>query len=197
MLGGHSRRPGTRAGQAGPFVSFAAVGCGIAVLTAGCGLIGSPTAATSGSSSSSSSSGASGSSSPSRSAYLNCLRQHGVNIPTARPTPGSGGFAGGSGGGFAGGSAFTQARQACASLRPSGGFGGGFGGGEFASAIQAFRSCMSSHGVTIPTTRPTAPPTSAPSASDRFLNGLDPGNPKVAAALSACRPKLPSFQSGG
>ncbi len=191
-------RSRTRAGHPGRFVSLVApvaLGCGIATLTAGCGLIGSSNA--SAPSASSASSG--------RTAYLNCLRQHGVNLPTARPTPGSGGFGGG---GFGGGgnSAFGQARQACASLRPSGGFGGGgfgggFGGGAFASAIEAFRSCMSSHGVTIPTTRPTAPPTSAPptsapSGADRFLNGLDPTNPKVAAALSACQSKLPSLQSG-
>ncbi len=206
MFGGHLRHPGTRTSRhgrfvsrvsyQGRFVSAAAAVCGIAMLTAGCGLIGSSTASSSNSSNSSNSSSSSRSSSSGRSAYLDCLRQHGANIPTARPTPGSGGFGGGGfgGSGFGGGnSTFAQARQACASLRPS----GGFGGGAFASAIQAFRSCMSSHGVTIPTTRPTAPPTSAPSGADRFLNGLNPGNPQVAAALSACQSKLPSFPSGG
>ena len=90
-----------------------------------------------------------------------------------------------------------KARQACASLRPKGGFGGFGGGGRFATALQAFRSCMASHGETIPTTRPTAPPTSEPSpGTDRFLNGLNPDNPKVAAALKACQSKLPTFGSG-
>jgi hypothetical protein len=79
-----------------------------------------------------------------------------------------------------------------------GGFGGfGGGGGGFAAALQAFRSCMASHGETIPTTRPTAPPTSAPSpGANRFLNGLNPSNPKVTAALRACQSKLPTFGSG-
>jgi hypothetical protein len=51
--------------------------------------------------------------------------------------------------------------------------------------------------VTIPTTRPTAPPASPPVSgtprADRFLNGLNPGDPTVAAALKACQSKLPTF----
>jgi hypothetical protein len=157
----------------------AAAGCAALLLIAGCGQAKSA-AATAPSSASSARS--------SMTAYLTCLRQHGVNVPTARPT-----------GGFGAGSATMQkARQACASLRPAGGFG--FGGGQFAAAFQAFRTCMASHGVTIPTTRPTAPPTrpASPPASgapraDRFLNGLNPNNPKVAAAVKACQSKLPTF----
>jgi len=165
-------------------------GCAILLLLSGCGVVGG-------------SSTTSGSASSSFTAYQNCLRQHGASIPTARPSGGSGGFGGG---GFGGGgnSTFQQARQACASLRPAGGgFGGGGFGGQFATEIQAFRSCMASHGETIPSTRPTAPPSPSPSASsgtspdDRFLNGLNPSNPQVAAALAACQSKLPSFPSGG
>ena len=63
--------------------------------------------------------------------------------------------------------------------------------------IQAFRSCMSSHGETIPSVRPTAPPASGSPGADRFVNGLNPNDPKVAAALKACQSKLPSFASGG
>ena len=90
-----------------------------------------------------------------------------------------------------------KARQACAKLRPAGGFG--FGGGGFTAAFQAFRTCMASHGVTIPATRPTAPPSqrqrgaSGAPRADRFLNGLNPNDPKVAAALKACQSKLPTF----
>ena len=93
-----------------------------------------------------------------------------------------------------------KARQACASLRPKNGFGGfsGFGGGRFAAAFQAFRICMASHGESLPATRPTAPPTPAPSpGTDRFLNGLNPDNPEVAAALKACPSKLPAFGTRG
>ena len=121
------------------------------------------------------------------SAYLTCLRQHGVNIPTTRPTARP---TARPSGGFAANPAMQKARQACASLRPA----GGFGGGQFAAAFQAFRSCMAAHGETIPTTRPTAPPATPPSpGTDRFLNGLNPGDPKVAAALKACQSKLPRF----
>ena len=157
-----------------------AAGCAALLLIAGCGQAKSA-AATAPSSP--------GSARSSITAYLTCLRQHGVNVPTARPTvrptarP-SGGFGSPS-------SAMLKARQACAKLRPAGGFGG-----RFTAAFQAFRTCMASHGVTIPTTRPTAPPSPPASGAPRafrFLNGLNPNNPKVAAALKACQSKLPAF----
>jgi hypothetical protein len=162
------------------------MGCAALLLIAGCGQAKSAAATAP------SSSGSAGSS---ITAYLTCLRQHGVNVPTARPTvrptarP-TGGFGAGS-------ATMQKARQACASLRPAGGFGFG---GRFAAAFQAFRTCMASHGVTIPATRPTAPPSppASPPASGapragRFLNGLNPNDPKVAAALKACQSKLPTF----
>ena len=160
-----------------------AAGCAALLLIAGCGPARSAAAT------------APSSASPARSsitAYLTCLRQHGVSVPAARPTvrptarPG-GGFASPS-------SAMLKARQACAKLRPAGGLG--FGGGRFTAAFRAFRTCLASHGVTIPTTRPTAPPSPPASGAPRafrFLNGLDPGNPKVAAAVKACQSKLPAF----
>jgi hypothetical protein len=159
-------------------------GCALVVLlAAGCG---GATAAPAASS-------ATAKATPGMSAYLTCLRQHGVNVPTTRPTARptarpSGGFPSPN-------PSMQAARQACASLRPKGGFGGfGGGGGQFAAAFQAFRSCMAAQGEPIPTTRPTAPPTPAPSpGADRFLNGLNPSTPKVAAALKACQSKLPKF----
>jgi hypothetical protein len=133
-------------------------------------------------------------------AYFACLQQHGVNIPTARP---SGGFGrGGGGGGFFGGGAsanptMAAAQQACVSVRPTGGFGGFGAGGRGGTQLVAFRNCMSQQGVVIPTARPTAPPTAQPTArpsgSARYLGGLDPNDPKVAAALRVCTPLLPSF----
>jgi hypothetical protein len=168
-----------------------------ALVVAGCGSAsGSPSAA-------SSSSGAS--------TYFNCLSQHGVKVPTTRPSPGAGGYGGGGyggGGSGSGSSAFQKASQACASLRPSGGSGrggfggggfggGGFGGGGFGSALSSFRSCMSSHGEAIPTATPSTPPSAGSPRIDRILNGLDPSNSKVAAALKACESKLPSFLQGG
>jgi hypothetical protein len=139
-----------------------------------------------------------GSSSPSGfTAYLSCLRQHGVNVPTTSPSPG--GFGGFGGFGSSGNSStFQKARQACASLRPSFGSGRGFPGGfsGFATAIKAFRTCMSAQGEPVPTTRPTSPPAAGSDPEDRFLNGLNPDNSKVAAAFKACESKLPSFAHG-
>lgn len=158
-----------------------------ALLIAGCG----PVSASSSSSSSSSGSAGSG-----RSAYFSCLRKHGVSLPTAAPGAGGSGGFGGSGGGFSGSGSgsFQKAAQACASLRPSFGGGGGFGG--FATAFKAFRTCMSDHGEPIPATRPTSAPTAESSPADRILNGLNPNNSKVAAALKTCESKLPTFGNG-
>jgi hypothetical protein len=135
-------------------------------------------------------------------AYRTCLEQHGVTLPSRAPGQGrpSGGAGGGGGGGFGGGGGgfstspqMQAALQACASVRPTGGAGfGGFGGGRGGAALTAFRNCMSQQGVVIPTTRPTAFPTAPASGSARYLGGLDPNDPKVAAALKVCSPLLPS-----
>jgi len=156
----------------------AAGGCALVVLLAsGCG----------GAAAAPASSSASARPSPGASAYLTCLRQHGVTIPAVRPTARP---TARPSGGFTPNPAMQTARQACASLRPA----GGFGGGRFAAAFQAFRSCMATHGEAIPAARPAARPTTRPSpGADRFLNGLNPSDPKVAAALKACQSKLPRF----
>jgi len=136
-------------------------------------------------------------------AYVDCLRQHGVTItlpsgrPTARPSgvrpsgvrpsgvrpsgvrPSGRGFGGG-GGGFPGfgneppsgvdQQTWDAAQQACAAVRPS--FGPRAGG----SAMTAYRNCLRDHGVTA-------------SGDPRQLSTADP---KVAAALQACAPLLPT-----
>jgi hypothetical protein len=130
-------------------------------------------------------------------AYADCLRQHGVTItvpsgrPSGRPSgvrpsgvrpsgvrpSGRGGFQGGFPGGVAPSgvdpSTWDAAQQACAGLRPS--FGRG-GGGRDDTAFQAYRNCLSEHGVT---------------ASARPV-GSDPADPKVAAAMATCAPLRPS-----
>jgi hypothetical protein len=190
MLRGITRRPAApHSGISRPRRALVpvAAGCAALLLIAGCGQATSAATAPS-------------SSSPARSsitAYLTCLRQHGVNVPTARPTapPTARPTARPSGGFGSPSAAMLKARQACASLRPAGGFG--FGGGRFGAAFQAFRTCMATHGEAIPTTRPSSPPTSPPASgaprADRFLNGLNPDNPKVVSALKACQSKLPTF----
>lgn len=128
-------------------------------------------------------------------AYLSCLREHGVTVPSGGPR-GHGGRAGGrpsgrpsgrptgrrpSGmpSGDPGGRGFgprpSGAATACASLRPSPGV---FGGGRVAggTALKAFRSCLSDHGVT-----GTADPRALRAATG-----------KRGAAYRTCRALLPS-----
>ena len=128
-------------------------------------------------------------------AYAACLRQHGVNIPTARPTARPSGRAGG---GFLGGGANQQAIQACRSLAPQGGGRGGFGGRGM-QELQAFRSCLSDHGVKLPTPTPGArPPGVQRTPGARRTPGAGPfggfntSDPKVAKAVKTCRPLLPT-----
>ena len=178
----------------------AAAGIAAAGLIAGC-------SSGSGSSTTAAGAGAGGASNGAYSAYVSCLSQHGVTLPSgaagfggrrSRP-PGSGftpgaGRSGGAGGfgGFASANPTTSAAmQACASLRPTGGagFGGGFGG---SSRLTAFRNCMTQQGEAVPTTRPTAVATPRPTGNARYLNGLNPSDPKVAAALKVCQPLIPT-----
>jgi hypothetical protein len=137
------------------------------------------------------------------SAYTQCLSQHGVTLPSGgfggrrTRSPGAG-FTPGAGrsyGGFGGGGAFASANptmaaamQACASLRPTG--GAGFGGGS--TRLTAFRNCMTQQGEAVPTTRPTAVPTAVATGDARYLNGLNPSDPKVAAALTVCKALIPT-----
>lgn len=124
-------------------------------------------------------------------AYAACLRQHGVNIPTARPS----GQAGQGGGGFRRfGQVSQEARQACQSLAPQRQRQG-------MQEMQAFRSCLSDHGVTLPAPTPGAvrspnanrTPGARRTPGMRFLNGLKTSDPKVAQAVKTCSPLLPTF----
>jgi hypothetical protein len=124
---------------------------------------------------------AAGSASPgSASAYFTCLREHGVT--------GFGGGPGSSSTSAADSSTLNSARQACAPLRPSGGFGGFGGSGAFSAAFQKFESCLSAHGVTLP----------SPSAGGfrSLFSALQSGSQADQAAFSACKSDLP-FNPGG
>jgi hypothetical protein len=117
-------------------------------------------------------------------AFRQCLRQHGVAPPDqGRPR----------GGRQSGPPTMRpsdlpslspsrrQAIQACASLAPNGGrFGGRFGGGVDQSALKAFQSCMSQHGVKITS---SGRPGALRSAT---------ADPKAAAAFRTCRALLPT-----
>ena len=111
------------------------------------------------------------------SAYFNCLREHGVT-----------GFGGGSSSGSASSSStIASARKACAALRPAGGSGGSSG---FGAAFQKFESCLTAHGVTLP----------SPSASGggfRSLFSELQSNPADQAAFNACKSDLPFTPGSG
>lgn len=111
-------------------------------------------------------------------AYASCLRQHGVNIPTARPTgrPAGGMFNGAS----------RQALAACRSLAPR-------RSGRGMQEMQAFRSCLTDHGVSMPTPSPgMRPPGARRSPGTERFGGLNTSDPKTAKALKICRPLLPT-----
>jgi hypothetical protein len=128
-------------------------------------------------------------------AYRTCLTQHGVTLPTRPSQPpnasaptGSGGargggFGGGGLGGFGGGlqavladPANKAAVDACKSLLPAGGFGNG---GNRGQALQAYYSCLSDNGVTVPTTVAGGPPPSI----DRTTPAFTTANAKCQALL--------------
>jgi hypothetical protein len=145
--------------------------------------------------------------------YTACLTKNGVTLPSRAPRvrpsglpsgalpsgiP-SGGFRGGFGGGGFGGGGFSstapsgvdpgtwaKAYAACASVRPSFTPGAGPGGGGIdATALAAYISCLSDHGVKVTGTGFAA------------LRGLNRTDPTVAKALTTCAPLLPSRAPGG
>lgn len=85
---------------------------------------------------------------------------------------------------------YQAAVQACASLRPTGGFGGG---GFTGAQAAAYRNCLQIHGVTLPTPSTTTPGQAPPTNQA----GAGPGsqlanNPKFQAARQACASLLPT-----
>jgi hypothetical protein len=121
------------------------------------------------------------------SAYFNCLRQHGVTGTGRGSSSGSSSSSSTPSSSTPSSSTINNARQACASLRPSGGFGGS---GGFSAAFSKFESCLSAHGVTLP----------SPSASGggfRSLFSELQSTPAGQAALNACKSDLPFTPGSG
>lgn len=148
-----------------------------ATLLSGCGGSGTTTAVAA--------AAGTGTGGTSKAAYTACLAQHGVTEAPHSP---------GQGQPSAGASKNPQreaADAACASLKPA---GNGNNADRGAAALTAFRNCMTQQGVTIPTTKPSTKPSANPSqsADARYLNGLNPSDPTVAAAVNACKALLPT-----
>lgn len=166
-----------------------------------CGGGGSSTPAAAGGSGAIASPSASSSGNAKLSAFDTCLKSHGVKVtfrprtfpsgaarptafptgarPTAFPTGRPSGGAGFGRGGFGGNSADAAAFKACAKYAPAG-FGGGagrFGGGAItASALAAFKSCMSNDGVKVTGTTAQA-----------IFTQLRTATGKTATAYKTCR----------
>jgi hypothetical protein len=164
-------------------------------LLVGCGT-GSKAHASSGSSSTTSTTAA-GRNGAAFQAYRTCLSQHGVNVPDVgrgqRPQGGSGAdptprTAPSLPAGVTQ-QQFQAAQQACASLRPTGGFGGANGGGvRNSAAFRAYLSCLADHGVPVSTTTSTTAPVRQGQLFDR-------NDPHFAAANQVCMALLPTPSS--
>jgi hypothetical protein len=165
-------------------LTWAMVLLGAVLAVAGCSTASAPPSA--GSSPVAATSPDSTSSPGGASAYFNCLREHGVtgfgrggaSTPSPGTTPPSS-------------STIASARQACASLRPSGGFGGSGDSSGSSAVFAKFKSCLSSHGVTLPS------PSATSGGGFRDLFSQLRSNPTDQAAFSACKSDLPSFKPGG
>jgi hypothetical protein len=94
-----------------------------------------------------------------------------------------------------------KALKACQSLRPKGGGRGGFGGGNAANsqALQAYRSCLSDHGVTLPAGgfgRRNGGSTTTTVAGAPVPTTIDRNSPTYQAAAQACAALAPQGFGG-
>jgi hypothetical protein len=161
------------------------------VVLAACGGGSSSSSAGSASTTPSSTGGAAGSGS--LAAFRACMSGQGISLPqrsgtsTGTPpstSPGGTRPAGGGGGTSrfntpppgVNASTYQAALNACRSTRPTGGTGAS------GSALQAYRSCLGDHGVTLP--------------SSGGLSGLSKTDPKVVAAMNACKALAPTGGAG-
>src|SRR5262249_29607277 len=98
-------------------------------------------------------------------------------------------------------SKFQAAQQACASLLPEGAsfgpFGGGQGGGPNASAFNAYRSCLSDHGVTLPRRQNGQAANGGSASSSSPPVSIDRNSDAFKAANTVCAPLLPNGGQGG
>lgn len=150
-------------------------------------------------SSAASSAGSAPAGAPDFAAFRSCMQDNGVTLPdmgqppagaqngappSAMPSgappsgaPGAGGFPGGLPDGVDQ-ATYDAATKACADLAPQGGPGRGAAGID-ASALQAFKTCLIDHDVTVPD-------------GDNWIASLDRKDATVAAAMKTCAPLMPT-----
>lgn len=122
-------------------------------------------------------------------AYRSCMADNGVTLPDmgVRPSgapsgmpsgnPGAGGFPGGLPDGVDQ-ATYDAAQAACAALAPQGGPGMAGRPQIDATALAAYKSCLTDHDVTVPD-------------GDNWMAGLDRKDATVAAAMDTCAVLLP------
>jgi hypothetical protein len=201
----HPNAAGSRLARS--WVGRSVAGAGLALILAACGASASATPSATGVPTGTVAAGAGAAAAPTSiagnsnraagQAYRTCLTQNGVTLPT-RPTqppnattPTNNGNGGGvGGGGFGGGGglqaviadpANAAAVAACKSLQPVAGVGNGGNVGNRGQASQAYFSCLSDNGVTVPTTVAGGPPPS-----------IDRTTPAFTAANAKCQALLPN-----
>jgi hypothetical protein len=144
-----------------------------------------------------------------RSEFQQCLKEHGVELPSGAGSGFSGGppgdfsgpppdgFSGAPGGGTppslpAGvdSQAFQSAMQACQSLAPAGGRGGP--GGQ---AFQAYTSCLADHGVNVASASTDSGASDAPGSASGPPPSFDRNDPAFEAANQVCQALLPQGQA--
>jgi hypothetical protein len=169
-------------------VGFAAMAAAASVALTACGGGGSTTSGTA--AAATVSPGATSSSS--FTAFQSCLKSHGVTVRTGFGSPGAHPFSTATPrprptgsftrrpGAFPTSSKDAAAYKACAKYAPAGFGRGGFGGGGFrgvsASALAAFKSCMSQNGVKVTGT-----------TVQQIFSSLRNATGKTAAADKTCR----------
>jgi hypothetical protein len=125
--------------------------------------------------------------------FAGCMREHGVDMPD--PEPGLGGL--GLGGGTSGlldDPDFQGAFEACRPLLPNGGEPPKLNP-EQLEQYRAFAACMREHGVDVPDPDPDGTLRLRGGPGGRF-GGINPSDPKVRSALTACRDKLAGLLPG-
>jgi len=135
-------------------------------------------------------------------AFADCMRENGVDIPEGQFQAGAGVPPGRAPDATMlteppsdvtgiDGDAFEAAREACEDLLPEGavmfgGPGGAGGAGIDESALRAYRSCMTDHGVELPEAGPAGTDGAAPPAIS-----VDRDDPEFAEAQETCAALLP------
>jgi hypothetical protein len=123
--------------------------------------------------------------------FAGCMREHGVDMPDPEPGPG-GGLGAVAGSGVFNDPDFQTAFAACRSKLPNGGEPPKLNPDQL-DRYRQFAACMRDNGVDVPDPDPDG--TLRLGNGGRFGN-VNPADPKVQAALTACREKLTGLFPG-